>query len=277
MTAARIGPAKNIVSRLMFPPIGVCNVIAATAATMWRTAAMRITRCCFGTTTISSTEMPTPMRNDWAWYGNQPPDGNSRISTTYGPKHAAPRPTPRHSRPGTSFSVHAANASARKAPATGLPSIVAAASAERQQVVAAPQREQRAQPEGEADREREPPDEQVDERADAEPPRRQAPPREPDDQAVERPARHERADDSGDADPERGGDRREQDAVAGDVVTREPLQVEHLADVLGEHGVEHLGRVVVALERRHDDDRGEHADDPPDGDLGDTRIARDEA
>ena len=139
---------------------------------------------------------------------------------------------------------------------------------EGQWVVATPEREQRAQTEGEAHCEREPPDEQVDERAEAEPPRRQAPPREPDDQAVERPARHERADDSGDADPERGGDRRQQDAVAGDVVAREPLQVEHLAEPLGEDGVVHLGRVVVALERPGDDHCGEHADDPPDGDLG---------
>ena len=70
-----------------------------------------------------------PMRNDWAWYGNHPPDGNRRISTTYGPKHATPSPTPRHSRSGTSLSVQAAKASARNAPATGLPSIVAEANA----------------------------------------------------------------------------------------------------------------------------------------------------
>ena len=77
--------------------------------------------------------------------------------------------------------------------------------------------------------------------------------------------------------PTHGGDRCEEDPVAGDVVAREPLQVEHATELFGEQGVVHLRRVVVAVERRHDDDHGEHADDPPDGDLGDTRTARGEA
>ena len=64
---------------------------------------------------------------------------------------------------------------------------------QRQRVVPTPQREQRAEPEGEAHREREPPDQQVDERADAEPPRRQLPPGQPDEQPVERPTGDEGA------------------------------------------------------------------------------------
>ena len=55
-------------------------------------------------------------------------------------------------------------------------------------------------------------------------------PGQPDEQLVERPARHEGADDAGDADAEHGGDGRQQDPVAGDVVAGEPLQVEHLTE-----------------------------------------------
>ena len=98
----------------------------------------------------------------------------------------------------------------------------------------AAQRQQGTQPDGEAERERQPPDQQVDERADPEPPRCDPPPRQPDQQLVERPARHERGGDSGDPDAEHGRDGGEEHSVARHVVAREPLQVEHLAEAFGE-------------------------------------------
>ena len=234
MTAARIGPAKNIVSRLMFPPIGVCTTIAATAAddvecrrdaehaVLPRDEHEQQHRDADADEERLGVVREPPARREQAHQHEVRPEA----------RHAEPDAAPQPvgdvvQRPGREGQgQEGAGDRAAEHRRRG--------QRQRQRVVATPQREQRAESEGEAHREREPPDQQVDERADAEPPRRQPPPGQSDEQPVESPTRDEGADDAGDADAEHGGDRCEEDPVAGDVVTREPLQVEHATELFGE-------------------------------------------